>query len=271
MSSRLTELVSAAFGNACLSNPVIKTWVYAIVSVLLVSVISLVGIVALSLKADKLKKIIYILVSLSVGGLFGDAIIHLIPEAFEKSENSLKVSLLMITGILCFFVMEKFLRWRHEHYIEQSDNTIHPIGYMSLFADALHNFVDGLLIGASYLVSLPVGIATTIAVILHEIPQEIGDFGVLIHAGFGKRKALWVNYLAATTAILGTILALLIGGRVDGLSNLIVSFAAGEFLYLAGSDLVPELHKENTISKSLIQFTVILLGVGLLFLVTFLE
>ena len=254
-----------------LSDPVIRTWVYATVSVLLVSVISLVGIVALSLKAAKLKKIIYILVSLSVGGLFGDAFIHLIPEAFGKSGNSLRVSLFMITGILCFFAMEKLLRWRHEHYIEQSDNTIHPIGYMTLFADALHNFVDGLLIGASYLVSLPIGITTTIAVVLHEIPQEIGDFGVLLHAGFSRRKALWVNYLAATTAILGTILALLIGNRVEGLSSFIVSFAAGGFLYLAGSDLVPELHKENTISKSLIQFAAILLGIGLMFLMTFLE
>lgn len=249
----------------------ITTWVYATVSVLLVSVISLIGILTISVKEDKLKKIIYILVSLAVGGLFGDALIHLIPEAFEESGNSLKTSLFILGGVLCFFVMEKFLRWRHEHYLEQSDNKIHPVGHMSLFADALHNFVDGLLIGASYLVSLPVGIATTIAVVLHEIPQEIGDFGVLLHAGFSKRKALWVNYLSATAAIMGAILALLIGGKVKGLSIFIVSFAAGGFLYLAGSDLVPELHKENTISKSLVQFVSILLGIGLMFLMTFVE
>jgi len=249
----------------------IATWVYATVSVFLVSVISLIGILTISIREDKLKKIIYILVSLAVGGLLGDALIHLIPEAFEESGNSLKASLFILGGVLCFFVMEKFLRWRHEHYSEQSDNKIHPIGYMTLLADALHNFVDGLLIGASYLVSLPIGITTTIAVILHEIPQEIGDFGVLLHAGFSKRKALWVNYLTATTAVIGTILALFIGSKVSDLSNLIVSFAAGGFLYLAGSDLVPELHKENTISKSLVQFISILLGIGLMVLMTFLE
>lgn len=167
--------------------------------------------------------------------------------------------------------MEKFLRWRHEHYIEVSENTVHPIGYVSLFADTLHNFVDGVLIGASYLVSLPLGISVTIAIVLHEIPQEIGDFGVLLHAGFSKRKALLVNSLSAVAAIVGMILALIIGCEVDGLSGFIVPFAAGGFVYLAGSDLVPELHKENTIAKSLIQFTFILLGICLLFLLTFLE
>ncbi len=271
MSSRITKWVSIAFRNTHLIDPIIKMWVYAIVSVILVSLISLIGILTLSLKEDKLNKIIYILVSLSVGGLFGDALIYLIPEAFKKSSNSLEVSLLLIAGILCFFVMEKFLRWRHDHHVEQSDKKIHPVGYVSLFTDALHNFVDGLLIGASYLVSMPIGITTTIAVMLHEIPHEIGDFVILIYAGFGRRKALWFNYLAATAAIFGAVLALLIGNKVEGLSNLIVIFAAGGFLYLAGSDMVPELHKENKISKSLVQFVAILAGIGLMFLMTFVK
>lgn len=183
MYSRITEWVSTAFSNIHFTDPIIKMWVYATVSVILVSLISLIGILTISLKEDKLKNVIYILVSLAAGGLFGDALIHLIPEAFKKSSNSLEVSLLLITGILCFFVMEKFLHWRHEHYVEQSDKKIHPVGYVSLFADALHNFVDGLLIGASYLVSIPIGITTTIAVMLHEIPHEIGDFAILIYAG----------------------------------------------------------------------------------------
>ena len=137
---------------------------------------------------------------------------------------------------------------------------------MNLVADGLHNLIDGLLIGSSYLVSLPVGLATTIAVLLHEIPQEIGDFGVLLHAGFPAGLALWLNFLSGTLAILGAVAALTIGGMVTTMPTVILPLTAGGFIYIAGSDLVPELHREREPVKSLVQLVAIGVGVGLMLL-----
>ncbi len=242
-------------------------WVYAIVSVILVSLISLIGIIIVSIGEKKLGRAIFVLVSLAAGGLFGDAFIHLLPESFEKSGATLETSLYVLSGILIFFMLEKFLHWRHEHTF----NSIHPMGYMNIVADGVHNLIDGMLIGASYLISPPVGIATTLAVILHEIPQEIGDFGVLIHAGFGKTKALLLNFLSASFAIGGAVISLIAGSSMENFTSLMLPFTAGGFIYIAGSDLLPELHKEKELSKSFIQFIAIGTGIGLMLLLTMLE
>ena len=138
---------------------------------------------------------------------------------------------------------------------------VHPFAYMNLLGDALHNFIDGLIIAASYIVSIPVGIATTMAVIFHEIPQEIGEFGLLLYGGFSKAKALLVNFLSALTAILGAIAGLLLAGAFSNIQEILVPIAAGGFIYIAGSDLIPEMHKETKLAKSLIQILVFLLGI----------
>ena len=148
---------------------------------------------------------------------------------------------------------------------------IHLVGYMNLFADGVHNLIDGIIIGASYLVSLPVGIATTIAVIFHEIPHELGNFFVLLYAGFTKTKALFFNFLTGLFAILGTLVALLVGSRVEDFSSVMLPLAAGGFIYIAGSDLVPELNKESNLVKSVIQLVAIGTGVGLMLLLTMLD
>jgi zinc and cadmium transporter len=153
----------------------------------------------------------------------------------------------------------------------EANHPIHPVGYMNLFADGVHNLIDGMIIGASYLVSLPVGIATTIAVIFHEIPHELGNFFVLLYAGFTKTKALFFNFLTGLFAILGTLVALLVGSRVEDFSSLMLPLAAGGFIYIAGSDLVPELNKESDLLKSVIQLIAIAAGVGLMLLVAMLE
>ncbi len=210
------------------------------------------------------------MVSLAVGSLFGDAFIHLLPEAFEKSRTKLEASLYVLAGIFAFFILEKFLLWRHEHVLE-SDHPIHPVGYMNLLADGAHNFIDGMIIGASYLVSLPVGIATTTAVVFHEIPHELGNFFVLLYAGFTKTKALFFNFLSAAFAVLGVILSLLVGSNVENFSAIMLPLAAGGFIYIAGSDLVPELNKEPKLGKSLVQMLAIGTGVGLMLLLTMLE
>jgi zinc and cadmium transporter len=159
--------------------------------------------------------------------------------------------------------LEKFLLWRHEHTPAVA-NHIRPLGYMNLCADAIHNLLDGMIIGASYLASVPVGIATTVAVIAHEIPQELGDLFVLLYAGYSRKKALLFNFLSAGTAVLGTVLALVIGAKVKSFSVAVLPFAAGGFIYIAGSDLVPELHKETSFLKSVVQLIAIGMGIALM-------
>jgi zinc and cadmium transporter len=210
------------------------------------------------------------LVSLAVGSLFGDVFIHLLPEAFEKLNTRTEASLYVLAGIFTFFILEKFILWRHQHRLE-SNSSVHPVGYMNLLADGIHNFIDGMIIGASYLTNPRVGIATTVAVAMHELPQEISDFGVLLHAGFGKKRALIFNFLSATLAIMGTVLILLAGTTMHYFIALMLPLSAGGFIYIAGSDLVPELNKELQLSKSVVQILAITTGVGLMLLLTALE
>ena len=240
-----------------------NVWIYSLVSVFIVSSISFLGLLTLSINSDKLKKILLYMVSFSAGALFGDAFIHLLPEIIEEVGFGLNISIYVMIGIGFSFVIEKFIHWRHCH-IPHSKEHIHPFAMMNLFGDGVHNFIDGIIIGASYLVNIPVGIATTLAVIFHELPQEIGDFGVLLHGGFSKAKALFFNFITALTAVFGAIVSLLIGSYVENITTFLVPFAAGTFIYIAGSDLIPELHKEVEIKKSLLQFISIVLGVSVM-------
>jgi zinc and cadmium transporter len=245
-------------------------WAYTFISVVIVSILSLVGVFFLSLNESRLQKILTYLVSLAVGGLFGDAIIHLIPEAFEKLPGKLTAPILLLSGILLFFIVEKVVRWRHCH-IPTSEQHLHPVVFLNLIGDGVHNLIDGMLIAASYMVSIPIGIATTIAVVLHEIPQEIGDFGVLVHGGLSVRKALLLNFASALTAVLGGLIILIIGPHVDNISLYLLPITAGGFIYIAAADLIPELHTDCGISISIRQVVVIALGIGLMALLVLLE
>lgn len=251
-------------------------YIYAFTSVVIVSLLSLVGIFTLSLNERLLNRSIFILLSLAVGALFGDAIIHLLPEAFEQSKNPTFVSFFALLGIVSFFILEKFLHWHHHgHHSDEArhhddilatdSKKIKPLGYLILTSDGVHNLIDGIIIGASYLISIEVGIATTIAVILHEIPQEIADFGVLIHSGFTKGRALLFNFGTALFAFLGAALAFLVGSASTTAIPYITAFAAGHFIYIAGADLVPELQKTSNLKNSFVQLIAILFGLGLMF------
>jgi len=233
-------------------------WIYSLISVALVSLLSFVGILFIALKKEKLKKLLLFLVSFAAGGLLGDAFIHLLPEAIEESGFNLAVSLAVLIGLLVFFVLEKFISWRHCH-IPTAKEHPHPLVFMNLVGDGLHNFMDGMIIAASFLVSTSLGMATTLAIIFHEIPQEIGDFGVLLHGGFSKTKALVFNFLSALMAVAGAILVLTLG--INNFSRLLIPFTAGGFIYIAASDLIPELHKETDIAKSTFQLIGLLLGI----------
>lgn len=240
-----------------------EIWIYSLASVLLVSFISLIGIFTLAINTTLLKKIVIYMISFSAGALFGDAFIHLLPEIVEEYGFGVNISLSIIAGISFSFLIEKVIHWRHCHMPITKEH-VHPFVWMNLWGDIVHNFIDGIIIGASYLVSIPVGIATTIAVILHEIPQEIADFGVLIHGGFSKGKALLINFLSALTSFVGLIIALTLSKYVENLTAFLVPFAAGGFIYIAGSDLIPELHKEVKVSKSLLQFLAFICGIGVM-------
>ncbi len=240
-------------------------WLYTLASVTIVSLISLIGVFTLTIKPDRLKGMVLSMVSFAVGGLFGDALIHLIPESFEQLGSGPITSLLIVFGLLLFFVLEKFLRWQHCH-IPSSSNHIHPVATLNLVGDAVHNLMDGVIIAIGFSTNIPIGIATTLAVIFHEIPQEIGDLGILIHNGLSVQRALTLNALSALTAFIGAILALLIGPHVAGFTAYCLPITAGGFLYIAGSDLIPELHhgEDVRLSTSLRQLAFIMLGIAIM-------
>ncbi|MBN2202673.1 MAG: ZIP family metal transporter [Candidatus Aenigmarchaeota archaeon] len=247
----------------------IDAWLYSLVSVFLISLISFVGVATVLFKQKKLDRIVLYLVSFSVGGLLGDCFIHILPEAMEMTEG-LMLGLYILSGILVSFAIEKFIHWRHCH-IPTSRNHPHPFAFMNLIGDGVHNFIDGMIIGASYLTSFSLGFATTLAVMLHEIPQEFGDFGVLLHGGFERRRALLMNFVTALTAVLGTVTSLLLFSFVDGLTAFLLPFTIGSFIYIASSDLIPELHKETNPKKSLLEMVMIVAGILFMLLILLIE
>jgi zinc and cadmium transporter len=240
-------------------------------SIFLVSLISLIGAVSLFFNWAKVEKSLIYLVSLSAGTLLGDAFIHLIPNAFKNlPENSFRVSLFLLSGIVVFFILEKFIHWRHCHEIA-SEKHPHPFSYVILFGDGLHNLIDGAVIAGSFLISFPVGVATTLAIIFHEIPQEIGDFCSLIYGGFSRKKALLFNFLTTLISFVGAGIVLVLNSSLPHINQFLIPFAAGGFIYIASSDLIPELHKQTEIKKSIGQFAAILVGIALMAGMTFLE
>lgn len=242
--------------------------ILTLLSVIVVSLISLVGITLLGLKEKTLHTILLEMVSFSVGALLGEVFIHLLPEIANETGLDVQIGLVVLTGFMFSFVVEKFIHWHHCHdeHCEhgKSERGIKPYAVLNLIGDGVHNFIDGVIIAAAYLASVPLGLATTLAVVLHEIPQEIGDFAVLIHGGFSKGKALAVNLLSAITAVIGAVLTLILSGKVENLVPYVLPFAAGTFLYIAATDLIPELHKETRTARSVCQFAAILAGVGVM-------
>lgn len=223
----------------------IEVWVNTLLATLAVSAIAGIGIVFFVLKHDVLKRIMFIMVSFAVGALLGNVIFHLLPEIFEDHTSESVMGLALAAGLLLFFITERVFHWHHQHNLEENPcGHEHSFGYVTLMAESIHNFTDGVLIAASWLTSYEIGMATTIAVMLHEIPQEISNFSILIHAGFKKRKALLFNLFSACTAIVGAIITLLVGQSAHDIIPYILPFAAGGFIYLACSDLIPELHKQ---------------------------
>jgi zinc and cadmium transporter len=226
-----------------------------------------VAVLFLFFKKETLSRITIFLVSLSAGALIGGAFLHLLPEAAEKM-GSEKLFFIVLTAFVFFFLIEKIFHWRHCH---KENCEIHTFGYMNLVGDSLHNFIDGLVIASVFLIDFKLGVITTLAIALHEIPQEIGDFGVLIHAGFNKTKALVLNYMVATTVILGGVVGYFAAFYINDIVPYLLPIAAGGFIYIAASDLMPEIRKESDLKKSIKSFGVFVLGIIFMFVVKFLD
>lgn len=241
-----------------------------ITSTVIVSLISLIGALLLLIKQNTLHRMLFLIISFSVGALLGDVFLHMIPEIMEEDAIAMPWPALILTGVILSFILEKFIHWRHCHDHECIEHT-HPVGTMNLIGDFFHNALDGMLIAGSFTVSVPVGIATTVAVLLHEIPQEMSDMGILLYSGFTRTKAIIFNVLMGLSAVAAAIIVLAFGTVAPQLGAYILPLAAGNFLYIAGSDLIPELHKENGILRSALQLISILLGVGLMAVMLLLE
>ncbi|MFH1582659.1 MAG: ZIP family metal transporter [bacterium] len=235
---------------------------YIIAATLLISLGALIGVFSLAARKESIEKIILFLVSLSAGTLMGGAFLHLLPEALEGMPAEEVFGIVLFSFIL-FFLVEKIFHWRHCH---EGDCGIHSFGPINLIGDSIHNFIDGLIIAATFLVDINLGIATTIAIAFHEIPQEIGDFGVLLHAGYKKVKALALNYFVALTVVVGGITGYFISFSLDDLIVKLLPFAAGGFLYISTSDLIPEIRKETGLKRSLISFFFFLIGILIMYI-----
>jgi len=233
----------------------VLSWI--LISTFLVSIISLIGIITLAIRDELLHKIIFCLIGFSAGALIGSAFLHILPESLEKT-NSITVFYYLIFGLTLFFLMERYFHWRHCH---DKDCQIHAFTYLNLFGEAFHNFIDGVAIAASFVVSFKLGVATTLAIILHEIPKELGNFGVLIYGGFSRNRALFYNFISALAAIVGALIGYFISDFAHGFSNFVMPLTAGGFIYIAASDLIPEIHKEKDQRRATLAFISFLFGV----------
>ncbi len=236
--------------------------VWPILSVILISLLSFVGVLSLVFSYKLLDKILIFFVSFSAGGMIAGAFFHILPESLEKTQSSLTVFFWTIVGFCLFFVLERVLRWHHCH--QEECETHKHLGWLNLFGDGLHNLLDGMIVFAAFLSGPVLGIPVVLAIILHEIPQELGDFGVLLYSGFSKKKALLYNFFSALLALAGVFLAYLLFLADFSIEGILLPLAAGSFIYVAASDLIPELHKEEKLGKAIWSFAFFVLALLML-------
>lgn len=236
---------------------------WTIGSVLVTSAVALAGIVTMVLGKRRIHGILPYLVGFAAGGMFGGAFIHLLPKTATTYGFTPTTGVLVLAGIVTAFAIENYIHWHHHH----GDHAHEPFTYMIVLGDGVHNLIDGMVIAGSYLASIPTGIAATIAVVVHELPQEIGDFGVLVHGGLSTRKALGFNLLSALASLLGAGVVLLLAGSVGGINRFILPLSAGSFIYIAGADLIPEIKEEEDMETSTLLLASFILGIAVMYAV----
>ena len=226
------------------------------------SAIALVGSLTLLMKRATLDRVIMPLVAFAAGSLLGGAFFHMLPAASESIADPALMYLWTLTGFTVFFALEQFLHWHHCH--RAASDCKEPLTYLILIGDGLHNFLGGLGVGAVFLTDIRLGVAAWLAAAAHEIPQELGDFGVLIHGGWSRRKALLFNLLSGLTFLVGGVTAWMASATLE--VSFLVPFAAGNFIYIGASDLVPEVNKHRDPITNIIHFLCFVAGLGLLWL-----
>lgn len=253
--------------------------IYILISTFLIATLSLSGIITLGLLKKHVHTGMLALVALSAGAMLGNALLHLLPEAIELSQEGaidlLHVMLLVVAAFVASFLFEQFFSWHHCHNATHCENVQKPYAHLVLYSDAIHNFIDGLIIAAAFFVSPALGMATAVTIALHEVPQEMGDFGVLLHGGFSKFRAAFWNGMAALTVVLGGVIGYLFIDSVEWAVPVLLPIAAGGFIYIAAADLLPELrHDANhggSRSSIPLHFLVFLTGLMIMIVTALME
>jgi len=243
--------------------------IYAIISVIIVSLISIIVALPLLIKKKPSEKLLLFLLSISVGVLLSTVFINFLPEIIDH-KYSINTALYILTGFILMFILEKFVHFHHSHKCDHDHGHAHAynLAPINLIGDGIHNFIDGLVIAGAYATNITIGITATISIIFHEIPQEIADFGVLLYSGLKKKKALLFNFLSAATAILGTVIGIVLVDKIHWFNNFIIPFACGNFLYIAASNLLPQLHRHCKLKDTLFHLLAIIIGIVIILLVT---
>ena len=244
-----------------------STLLIIVLSSVAMALISLVDLFTLILQEKVLKKIILPLVAFSAGALLGGAFLHMIPEAIIENGEVENIFIWVLIGFSLFFLLEQFVHWHHCHKVPSEHKR--PVTYLILIADGVHNFIGGLAIAGAFLIDIKVGMVTWLAAAAHEIPQELGDFGILIHGGWEKKKALFFNFLSALTVVFGALVAYFLSTKIN--VSFLLPLAAGNFIYIACSDLIPEVKHGCSIKNNILHFIFFLIGILLIFLVKFIS
>ncbi len=237
----------------------VLAWIVA--SGLAMSGVAFVGALTLLLPRRWLDELMLPLVALAAGSLLGGALFHMIPGALRGSGDPLSLLAWVGAGFSLFLLLEQYLHWHHCH--RASASCREPMSYLILIGDGLHNFLGGLAVAGAFLADVRLGVTTWLAAVAHEVPQELGDFAVLLHAGWSRKRALIFNFLSALTFLVGGIVAYAASFRID--VGFLLPFAAGNFLYIAASDLVPEVNRHHDPWRNALHFLCFLAGVALLY------
>lgn len=255
-----------------------STLIYIIIFTFLASILGLMGGVLLLTRKKLSHNVTHGLAAFAAGSLLGAAFLDLLPEAFHHMEElgvvdfEKTIFLYTLGGILFFFFLERFIHWFHHHHRSHDNDAIKPVVPLIVFGDGVHNFIDGVVIAATFMVDIRLGIITTLAIIAHELPQEVGDFGLLLHQGIKRRKVFLYNLFSQLTAVVGGVLTYFIGKSIEGILPFFIALTSGFFIYIALSDLVPDIHSENRKGFALFESVLLAAGILVIYLATtFLE
>jgi len=253
--------------------------IYITIATLLEMLVALVGILFVFISTEKLKKYLPSFISFSVGTFLGVIFLNILPEAISKSSVNIALAYTLV-GFLFFFILSRFLHWYHHHHEEEDKEAYHHIsgahmrikskkatGYLVLAGDSVHNAIDGVIIAMAFIADFNVGVVTTIAVLFHEFPQEVADFFILLNSGFSKMKALILNFAVSSTTLIAAVLTYFLAVNVDNVIGPALAIVAGNFLYIAAADLIPELHERHQAGtgSTLRQFSLIVLGILIMY------